>query len=108
MLKRKIEEKLELWGKGKTALFVDGARQVGKTYFLYEFAKSKSKSYVYLNFVARSDAIPQIIKNQDPKSFLFNLSSVIDHPLIKGETIIFLDEIQQIYIYMDEHKIPRS
>lgn len=108
MLKRKIEEKLELWWKGKTALFVDGARQVGKTYVLEEFAKSKSNSYVYLNFVARSDAIPQIIKNQDPKSFLFNLSSVIDHPLIKGETIIFLDEIQQIYIYMDEHKIPRD
>jgi len=108
MLKRKIEEKLELWWKGKTPLFVDGARQVGKTYVLEEFAKSKSNSYVYLNFVARPDAIPQIIKNQDAKSFLFNLSTVIDHPLIKGETIIFLDEIQQIYIYMDEHKIPRD
>jgi predicted AAA+ superfamily ATPase len=52
MLKRKIEEKLELWWKGKTALFVDGARQVGKTYALEAFAKSKSSSYVYLNFVA--------------------------------------------------------
>ncbi|MCI2069039.1 MAG: ATP-binding protein [Bacilli bacterium] len=108
MLKRKIVEKLELWWKGKTALFVDGARQVGKTYTLETFAKSKSNSYVYVNFVERADAIPQIIRSKDAKSFLFNLSSIIDHPLIKGETIIFLDEIQSIYIYMDEHKIPRS
>ena len=108
MLKRKIEEKLELWWKTNTGLFVDGARQVGKTYTLERFAKSKTNNYVYINFIEKSYIIPQIIKSTDAKSFLFNLSSVIDKPLIKNDTIVFLDEIQYIYEYMEEHNIPKS
>ena len=63
MLKRKIEEKLNLWWSTNTALFVDGARQVGKTYSLERFAKLKSNNYVYLNFIEKSYVIPQIIKS---------------------------------------------
>ena len=108
MLKRKIEEKLNLWWSTNTALFVDGARQVGKTYSLERFAKSKSNNYVYLNFIEKSYVIPQIIKSVDAKSFIFNLSSVVDQMLVKGDTIVFLDEIQYIYEYMDEHNIPKT
>ena len=107
MLKRKIEEKLELWWKSNTALFIDGARQVGKTFILEEFAKKKTNNYVYLNLVDRVGDIGQLIKNQDAKSFIFNLSTIIDKPLIKNDTIIFLDDIQQISIYMTEHNIPK-
>jgi len=107
MLRRKIEEKLELWWKSNTALFVDGARQVGKTYILEDFSKRKVNNYIYINLVDRTNDIAQLIKNQDAKGFIFNLSTVIDKPLVKGDTIIFLDEIQQISIYMKENNIPR-
>ena len=108
MLRRKIEDKLELWWKTNTALFVDGARQVGKTFILEEFSKSKGQNYIYINFIEKSHVIPQLIKSVDAKSFIFNLSSIVDKILTKGNTIIFMDEIQYIYEYMEEHKIPRS
>ena len=108
ILKRKIEDKLELWWKSDTALFVDGARQVGKTFILDEFARKKTNNYIYINLIERSKDIPQLIRNQDAKGFIFNLSTIIDKPLIKNDTIIFLDEIQNLYIYMKEHNIPST
>ena len=108
MLKRKIEEKLELWWQSNTALFVDGSRQVGKTYILDAFSRKKTANYIYLNLVERYRDIGQLVKSHDAKGFIFNLSSIIDKPLVKGDTIIFIDEIQQISLYMREHNIPQS
>ncbi len=106
MLRRKIEEKLELWYKSNTALFINGARQVGKTYILDDFSKKHFDNYIYINFIEKANDIPQFIKNQDVEGFLFNLSTIIDKPMIKGKTVIFFDEIQHIYTYMQDHGIP--
>ena len=100
MLKRKIEKNLDLWWESNTALFVNGARQVGKTFILDDFARKHSGNYIYINFIERSKDIPQFIKDQDVEKFLFNLSALVDKPLIKKDTIFFFDEIQNIYVYM--------
>lgn len=51
MLKRKIYDQLVRWkkdGAGKTALLIDGARRVGKSYVAEQFAKAEYKSYLPL------------------------------------------------------------
>jgi len=96
MLKRKIETLLQTWKEGKKALLIDGARQVGKTYILRKFAEENFESYVYLNFYENRNAVSVLSQSVDTKDFLIRLSSLVDRPLIKGETVIFLDEIQEL------------
>lgn len=51
MLKRKMYEQLLGWknNKGKECLLIKGARQVGKTYLVREFAKAEYESFVEIN-----------------------------------------------------------
>ena len=53
MIKRKIFKRLENMHEddGKYALLVDGARQVGKTYIIREFAKTHYESFIEINFI---------------------------------------------------------
>lgn len=52
-MKRKITEKMLAWKKnshGRTALLIDGARRVGKSFIAEEFAKENYKSYILVDF----------------------------------------------------------
>lgn len=52
-MRRKIYEKLLKWkreSKGKTALLIDGARRVGKSWIAEEFARNEYASYVIVDF----------------------------------------------------------
>ncbi|MBR6342656.1 MAG: AAA family ATPase, partial [Selenomonadaceae bacterium] len=53
LLKRKIYNKLKEWkqrANGSSALLIDGARRVGKSYIVEEFAKNEYKSYIVIDF----------------------------------------------------------
>ena len=53
MLKRKIYDKLLEWkniSKGSSAILIDGARRVGKSFIAKEFAKNEYKSYIIIDF----------------------------------------------------------
>ena len=57
ILKRKAYEVLKQWkeeSNGSTAILIDGARRVGKSYLAEEFAKNEYKSYILItiSFVA--------------------------------------------------------
>lgn len=95
MLKRKIESYLKIWKDSKYGLFVDGARQVGKTYILKKFLKDNFSNVIYLNLLMNKTAIETLKGSKNSNDFLFRLSSIVDSPLIKGETAIFIDEIQE-------------
>lgn len=52
-MERKIITKFKEWkarSKGKTALLIDGARRIGKSYAVEEFAKAEYKSYLLIDF----------------------------------------------------------
>ena len=52
-MKRKIYEQLKEWkttSNGKTALLIEGARRVGKSYIVEEFAKQEYESYILIDF----------------------------------------------------------
>lgn len=95
MLKRKVEEKMDVWLSGKNALLVDGARQVGKTFLIREFCKKHFENFLKINLVERKDAISVLSKTKNINDFLLVLSSLSNVPLEKGKTVIFIDEIQE-------------
>lgn len=97
MLKRKITEKLLNWknNEDNICLLVRGARQVGKTYIIDEFAKKNYKSYIYINFELEPSYKSIFDGNLDIKTLKMKLElSFPNIPLISNDTIIFLDEIQ--------------
>ena len=59
MLKRKISAALERFysAQGSYALLIDGARQVGKTFIVEEFARSHYESMVKIDFVKMEGAV---------------------------------------------------
>ena len=107
-MQRKIEKNLEAWFSGNTALFIDGARQTGKTYIIEKFGKEHFSHFLELNLLLTPDAIPLLIQSMDVDRFLLNLSLLLDGEMVPGETLIFIDEIQQIDVYKREHGIENS
>ena len=96
MLKRKIIKKLEAW-KGtiaNKALLIKGARQVGKTTVVRQFAKANYKNFVEVNFEQMPAAKQAFEGNLDARTILPNLSAMGFGPLEPGKTLIFFDEIQ--------------
>ena len=52
-MKRKIYQKLADWklvSNGKSALLIEGARRIGKSYIVEQFAKQEYKSYILIDF----------------------------------------------------------
>ena len=97
MLKRKIENELTLWKsrEDKLCLLVKGARQVGKTFIIDEFARKNYKHYTRINF----DENPAYIKifdgDLDVETLIKQISlRVPNAELVPNKTLIFLDEIQ--------------
>ena len=97
MLKRKIERRFDRFysDNGKYALLVSGARQVGKTFSVRHFGKACYKSLVEINFIRdpRAKAIFQDVS--DERDVLRRLSAYAGGGLIRGATLVFLDEIQE-------------
>lgn len=98
MLYRKIERAVNeyLSGDVDKVLLVSGARQVGKSYIIRHVGKRLYKNYIEINLIEDYDG-PKIFANvKTPDDFYFALGMVAGHHLgDKGDTLVFLDEIQQ-------------
>ncbi len=93
MLRRKIDTFIRNFYKtSRNALLVTGARQTGKTYSIRQFGKS-FKSFIEINFVEQPEAIDAFKGARSSRDLLLRLSSLTSVPLIKGETLIFFDEV---------------
>lgn len=95
MLKRKIDYYLrDYYQKSDNALLVTGARQVGKTYSIREFGKT-FKSFIEINFVENPDAAGLLKNAHGSSDILMRLSTISNSPMLKGDTLIFFDEVQE-------------
>ena len=74
-------------------MLITGARQVGKTYSIRQFGRT-FKSFVEINFVEMPEAIELFTGAKSSSDILLRLSVITSTPLIKGETLIFFDEVQ--------------
>lgn len=66
-MKRKIYDKLVEWKNeraGKTALLIDGARRVGKSFIAEEFAKKNYKSYILIDFNNVGNEVKNLFENK--------------------------------------------
>ena len=97
-MKRKIYENLLRWKneEGKTALLIDGARRVGKSYITEEFAKAEYKSYILIDFNNTSSDVLDLFKNHlnDLGTFFMYLSAYYNVKLHARESVIIFDEVQ--------------
>ena len=99
ILKRKIYNKLVDWKKksnGKTALLIEGARRVGKSTIVKEFAKANYKSFIVIDFAHVSKNVIQNFENNliDLDIFFQRLSVQYNVQLFRRESLIIFDEIQ--------------
>ena len=100
MLKRKIYDKLLEWkniSKGSSAILIDGARRVGKSFIAKEFAKNEYKSYIIIDFGNISkDVLDLFLYDSYNLDLFFNkLSAFYSTQLFDRESIIIFDEVQQ-------------
>ena len=98
-MKRKIYAELEKWKQedaGRTALLIDGARRVGKSYIAEAFARENYKSYILIDFNRVSKDVTDLFVNylNDLDLFFMYLSNYYGVKLYRRETLIVLDEVQ--------------
>lgn len=95
MLKRKIDGYIRNYYKtSRNALLITGARQIGKTYSIRQFGKS-FRSFVEINFIETPEAVELFKDAKSSRDILLRLSAITSVPLVKGETLVFFDEVQQ-------------
>ena len=98
-MKRKIYDQLVNWkqdGAGKTALLIDGARRVGKSYVAEEFAKAEYKSYLLIDFNRVGDEVKDLFLHylNDLDTLFMYLSGYYNVKLYEHESLIIFDEVQ--------------
>lgn len=100
MLRRKIYQQLCDWkqnSNGRTALLIDGARRVGKSYIVERFAMQEYKSYIMIDFGNAPREILDLFTNEssDLDLFFAKLAAYYSTILHKRQSLIVFDEIQQ-------------
>ena len=99
IMERKIYKKLVEWkenSKGKTALLIDGARRVGKSYIVEKFAKENYKSHIIIDFNKVSKDVKDLFEYylNDMDSLFLYLSNYFNIKLYEHESLIVFDEVQ--------------
>ncbi|MGM9947847.1 ATP-binding protein [Floccifex sp.] len=97
MLKRKAYDKLIEWKKqdNKKALCIIGARQVGKTTLVREFAKEYYENFIEINFYEEPNAVKIFSGNLDVQTIITNLTAYTRKPMEPHKTLVLFDEIQK-------------
>lgn len=99
MFRRKIYDKLLEWkteSDGRTALLIEGARRVGKSTVVEEFAKNEYESYILIDFSRASKAVKELFEDMSDLDYLFlqlQLQYKVD--LHERRSLIIFDEVQQ-------------
>ena len=98
MFKRKIYEKLVEWKKesdGRTALLVEGARRIGKSTVVENFAKNEYESYILIDFSTASRTVRELFEDISDLNYIFlqlQLQYKVD--LHERKSLIIFDEVQ--------------
>jgi len=95
ILTRKLYNELLIWkaSPDRRPLIIRGARQVGKSFLIKEFAKNNFQQHIEINFEQRPE-LKAIFESRDSKDILKQLSRIFDVPVEAEKTLLFIDEIQ--------------
>ena len=96
-MERIVYKQLLEWKNSRTRkpLILQGARQVGKTWILKDFAKREYKNLAYIS-CENNERMRELFVDYDTERIIRGISAVTMQSIIPGETLIFIDEIQEI------------
>ena len=98
IFKRKLYDRLLEWKhvqNGKTAILIEGARRVGKSTLVEQFAKNEYDSYILIDFNEASEEVTALFNNLMNMDFIFlQLQSIYNVVLKKRKSVIIFDEVQ--------------
>ncbi|MEA3444575.1 MAG: AAA family ATPase [Bacteroidota bacterium] len=94
-MKRDIIQVLIDWKtrSDRKPLILRGARQVGKTFAIEEFAKAHFTNYLKINLEEKPD-LKKLFRKPDTKQIITELSILFNTEITNGESLLFIDEIQ--------------
>ena len=98
-MKRALYEDLLKWkaSKSRKPLLLTGARQVGKTYLLKEFAATEFKQAIYLDLDKEKERFEPVFEDSiSPSDILAKLEAIVGMKITPEDTIIIFDEVQEI------------
>lgn len=98
VIERKMTSRLVKWkeNNGGTALLVVGAKSIGKSFTVEEFAKKEYRSYILVDFSDFSEVLRDIFENDknNLNTFFSKLSVYFSVDLYDRESLIIFDEVQ--------------
>ncbi len=99
IFKRKIYEQMLSWKQnqhGTTALFIRGARRVGKSTVAEEFARNEYESYILVDFSTATQATHRLFEDVSNLDYIFTQLQLNYHTSLKPrKSVIIFDEIQK-------------
>ena len=98
IFKRRLYDRLLEWKRvqnGKTAILIEGARRVGKSTLVEQFAKNEYDSYILIDFNEASEEVTALFNNLMNMDYIFlQLQSIYNVVLKKRKSVIIFDEVQ--------------
>lgn len=73
---------------------ITGARQVGKSTIVEEFANKHFKHFIKMDFIKNEEYVTALSGTKSTDEILLRLSSLFGDEMVPGETLIFFDEVQ--------------
>lgn len=99
IFKRKLYDRLLEWKQnqnGKTAILIEGARRVGKSTLVEQFAKKEYESYILIDFNKASSDVVSLFGNLMNLDFIFmQLQAIYNVVLKQRNSVIIFDEVQK-------------
>ena len=99
IFKRKLYDRLLEWKRvqnGKSAILIEGARRVGKSTLVEQFAKNEYETYILIDFNEASDEVKSLFNNLMNKDFIFlQLQALYNVVLKEHKSVIIFDEVQK-------------
>lgn len=96
-MKRKVYSKLLEWKNSarRKPLILEGARQVGKSWILKEFGRNEYKHLAYI--ACENEPLAKaLFKDYDIDRIVRGIEAITKVKVIPGDTLIVLDEIQEV------------
>jgi len=92
---REIEKYLTEWKVSlyRKPLVIRGARQVGKTYTIEKFASNNFRYFLKINLEQERN-LQNVFESLQPQQIINDLTSLYQVPIVDGDTLLFIDEIQ--------------
>lgn len=98
VFKRKIYDRMLKWKQernGETALLIEGARRIGKSTIVEEFAQKEYSSYMLIDFSKTSSEVNALFDDLSDLNYIFlRLQIIYNIDLKERNSVIIFDEVQ--------------